>query len=350
MNLFARAVLLSLLPLATLPELSAETSVYTDPVGVCNVTLKAGTQAIGVPMLKPAVAGSLKILENTGGTVSPILTGVDFTKLLKTTSSYYLELTGATGTPSYVGDRFDVNVALTLASTTGKIILNAASPNNTLKTIPNLAGYSFVVRPHHTLASLFGTSTTGALKLTAAKTAAKADSVSVGSSTSSTPTTYYAFLKAGTTVEWRKVGDKTNKNYNDTPIPPGAGLTATRLSKTAGLLSMAGDVRTTSFSSLPLKAGSNLVSLPYPVAGTPATLKLNTRLTGNANPLKADQIRVWNGKAYVAYFLNGTKLQKVVKAKGDLPDYSTKLTLAPEQSFLIVKAKADPSFDIAKQF
>ena len=337
----------------------AATSATTDPVGIQTISVGRGTQNIGLPLLRPAIAGLVQITEQSGNTITTASTDVNFATALESGKPYYLEIVADSSSNreiSLVGDRFDINSKATVDSANGDIYLLPDSPNNTVAgAIPNLVGYSFLVRPHHTLASVFGTNKTARLA-TANGTKAPADRVFIQKPDSDS-NLVYNLVKTGTTgtSEWRMVGGDTT-SFNDLTIAPGTGVQVTRLIKGKVTWSIAGDVRTTSHSVKPMRTGKNFMSLLYPVNATPAALGFteSNNFTSGTTAAQADQISIWNPKTakFVNYFLmkNGTTVQWRSTVLKDRRDYTSRLILKPESSFYIQRVASNADFIFNKPF
>ena len=193
----------------------------SQPVGVISYSVgENSTIAIGMPLLRPAVvAGSVAAVN--GATLVLAAGTAEQAVSLADGESYYVEVVASASGASaaMVGHRFEVDEVATRAATAGKVVLDLGSPLNTAgaAAVAGLTDYRIVVRPHWTLASLFGSGATA--KLNAALSASAADQVlawdGLGFSV------YY--LRSGATPQWRNVATGT-ANQDGAILPPGTGL------------------------------------------------------------------------------------------------------------------------------
>jgi hypothetical protein len=257
------------------------------------------TIAIGMPLLRPAVAAGSVAAVN-GATLMFAAGTAGQAVSLADGESYYAEVVASVSgvSTAMVGHRFEVDEVATRAATAGKVVLDLGSPLNTAgaAAVAGLTDYRIVVRPHWTLASLFGSGATA--KLNAALSASAADQVlawdGLGFSV------YY--LRSGATPQWRNVATGT-ANQDGAILPPGTGLYLRRRASVLAF-SVVGEVRTNVFVRPPY-AASQLVAGGFPVASSPADWNLvsGAGLTPGTNAAHADQLLNWAGNAFSQYFL-----------------------------------------------
>lgn len=258
------------------------------------------TTSLGVPLLRPGLM--TRVVESVAGTALT-LTGVDGGSglLPSDTASYYLEVLGHVDgtTLTMVGHRFEIDEAATRAvAKAGVVVLDSASRFNTAPAaaIASLVNHRVTVRPHWTLASLFGTGL-GA-RFNAAASVATADQVLAWDG--SAFTVYY--LRSGDVPQWRNIATGP-ANQDDAIVPPGVGVYVKRQAGTVSL-SIVGEVRTNRFVRAPY-VGAQLLAAAYPVDLSPADLKLTSAngLLAGASPAGADQFLTWSGSAFDTYYL-----------------------------------------------
>jgi mono/diheme cytochrome c family protein len=269
------------------------TSVATPPQTWQRISLIPGAQTVGINLINPPLyagyvaeltdAASLRVDE------APALSdGVD------AQATYYLEVRDG----AHAGERYDV------AGISGDVVTLALnSPNNTLAHIAaDLAGARVTIRPHITLSQVFPKEL-----LPGNKDVNKADQVLFYAGNGWAP---HGLLKNGTVQKWVAVGDTTLASADDKIILPGTGVMVQMVSA-ARTYVLTGHVRTNVFVRL-LKSGHNLLAMPWPLNGTPASLGL-TQANGfscGATASAADQIQLWTGDAtpgsnkYSVYWLH----------------------------------------------
>jgi uncharacterized protein (TIGR02597 family) len=272
---------------------------YTHPVGGMQVTFAPGTRFTGMTLVNPAVArGSVATV--SGNVISLSSSGLNVGALLNASAAYYVEFTGGPSN-TYVGDRFDVDVAATIASGNNSLTV-VGSLRNTLPSVPSdLSGYSLVVRPHVTIGQLFGTKENQLLQ--GSTVVANADQLLVYNTALQDFETYFFLRNAqGTTAQWRKIGGGST-NRDAEIIAPGQGVAVIRNSSTPVNLTWLGEVRTNNFSQ-PLGAGYTLVAQPWPVSASAAQRVMNTAggWTGSTVSTQADKFLVYENGSFQTYF------------------------------------------------
>lgn len=308
------------------------------PVGVVSYNVDANsTISLGVPLLRPglmtatvgSVAGVTLTLAGTEGTAAVPLAD---------DQSYYIEVVAhidAT-TTAMIGQRYEVDEAATKLVTAGRLVLDSTSALNTSAAagIANLANYRIVIRPHWTLATLFGTG--AAAKVNASTAPASADQVLAWNGAGFS--VYY--LRSGDVAQWRNLATGP-ANQDGAIVPPGVGVYLTRR---AGALTLAvtGEVRTNAFVR-PAFGSSQLVAGGFPVESSPADWKLTsgTGLTPGTSPTNADQLLTWTGSAFSQYYLRSATGMEWRNTATGLIDYSNaRLFPAAGATLLLLRAPA----------
>jgi hypothetical protein len=294
-------------------------SAVTSPQGWQRFSFESGTRTVGVSLVNaPVYAGRIadahdaSVVLEDGGQIS-----------LGAESAAYLEvLDGA-----QAGHRLEI-AALTAG--TAQVALD--SPRGTLSTLPaDLAGARVVVRPHVTLAQVFPTDV-----FQPGATATAADQV--------------LFLEGGawTTCwlngsrQWVSASEAGGSSQNGKIIAPGVGVMVKTGSLTKSV-TLPGHVRTHPWRAA-LAAGQNLLALPWPVDGTPASLGLTTAngFTASTSVATADQLQLWKGDTtagattYDGWWLlkRGTAIW-TAKGSARLQDVSASLPLRAHRAFFL---------------
>jgi hypothetical protein len=321
---------LAILALAAM-SVNAQTSVNSEIVGYQTISVPVGLSTAGFPLLNPDV---LKVATTT-------LTGVDLAlagqtnvgALLSSVEPYYIEVYSGT----LKGDRFDVDVAATIAAANGNVVLNSASLNNTLlfsSVGTNLNGATVALRKHVTIEQVQGMASAA---LVGNNSASSADQIQFYDNATAGYAAYYLRLDG---VTWRKVG--TTTAANKTPIPSGVGIFILKKTGVATLTAV-GNVRLNDFS-VPYQVGLQLVAPGVPIDVTPASQggTVANGWTGNNSASLADQIQVYNPdtSGYDAYFLraDGTTWRKV----GTTTAVTTAVATSA-QAFFVSRKTADSS-------
>jgi len=295
--------LLALLSVLLAAPLAFAITAYSPPVGGAQITIAPGTQFVGMPLANQAVAYGL-----VSGNTSTVLTlnnaSNNVGALLSASTTYYVELTAGPDS-LFVGDRFEVDVATTIANANNTLAIVAGSNANTLSSLPTgslLNGYTVTVRPHVTLGQLFGTFSNQLMH--GATVTSAADQVLFFNSQSQAFQTYYFLRNAsGTVAQWTLVGGGST-NRDSTTIPPGVGVGVIRNTSGSVTLTWMGEVRRNAFV-MPLVVGYNLVSQPLPINSTPVQnlLTYANGFTGATVASSADQIEVFTSGAFQTYYL-----------------------------------------------
>jgi len=241
-----------------------------------------------------SVSGNDLVLTTSGG-------GLDLSTVLAPGSSYFVEITSGV----HEGQRFDVTAggvnSLTLANDSS--LSSAVAPFNTMLGAPpsTLAGATFAVRKHWTLATMFPTTS-----FLATNDQTTADQVQVYAS--GAWITYWLYDNGGS-PKWAKVGDSNYDDQGAVVIPPGQG-TFINGRQSSGMLLAFGKVRENDFVR-PVFVNTNLVGGGYPLAQSPASraMSIANGFDGDRNYKLADMIYLWRGDAapgstgYDTYYL-----------------------------------------------
>ncbi|MDB6004234.1 MAG: N-formylglutamate amidohydrolase [Prosthecobacter sp.] len=279
------------LSLLLLPLLATVTQaqVTTDPVGfvTINVTGNAGS---GQPVYTFATLGMYNSVsyQSTTTSVGGSSTLVDASATWADNAyngaggqiSYYVEISSGPG----AGTTYDITgtTAASKSLTLGQPL--AASITT---------GASYRIRPHWTLATVFGATNQNGL---AGGNSSGADQILIFSNATQGYTTYYYQTSGFGGVGWRKSGAPT-VDASASVIYPDDGFIIVRKQSADVALTIAGAVKTGQ-SSIPVPAGYNLLGNVYATSMTFASSGLYTgdSATGVAggNSTSADQVLIWN--------------------------------------------------------
>ncbi len=262
----------------------------TDPVGFVSYNFKQGTQYSGVPMVNPSVfAGKLATVSTSSATVEG--TSVNVGAALTAGAAYYLEVVAdPNNAGAYIGDRLDVDTTATKTAANASIVIKA-SPENTLSgnLPPALAGVSFVIRPHVTLAQL----TQGApgLFVTNDKLFIRVNGAAVAS-----------LVFNGT--QW----NQGLNNANSTVVYPGVGFVLLRAGTTVTSGVVVGGVRTNNFVQV-IRSGEQVLAEGFPIDSAP-----HPTVAGEANRLFTNDLGTT--------FANGDRLFATNPSNGVFTSYT----------------------------
>ena len=307
-------------------------TVTSDIVGYQTISVPVGLSTAGFPLVNSDV---LKVATTTlAGNALGLESQSNVGALLTSTEPYYVEVYSG----ALKGDRFDVDVAATIAAANGAVVLNSSSLNNTLlfsAVGSNLDGATVALRKHITIEQVQGMASNS---LVGNNTPGSADQIQFYDNATAGYAAYY--LRADG-ITWRKVG--TTATANKTPIPSGVGVFISKKTGQATLTAV-GNVRLNDFS-VPYQAGLQLVAPGVPIDVTPAS-EGGTAVngwTGNNTPGSADQIQVYNPDTagYDAYYLraDGTTWRKV----GTTTAVTTTAVATSGQAFFVSRKTADSS-------
>ncbi|MCC6414444.1 MAG: hypothetical protein IT582_00830 [Opitutaceae bacterium] len=278
----------------------AATVSYSPPVGGTRVAFAQGMRFTGMPFVNaPSHRGV--VASNTTHVITLGNGSSNLASVLTSGTAYYVEIVGGPAV-TYVGERFEVDVAATVASANATLTIASGSSTNTLSTLPDLTAYRLVIRPHVTIGQMFGTKARELMQ--GSTNLSTADQIVILDPQTQSFLTYY-FLRnpTGTVAQWTLVGGGST-NRDNTPIPPGTGMIVHRKAATAVTLAWSGHIRRNAFAQ-PLTAGLNLIAEPFPVDSSPLerALTYSNGVAGSANLSQSDQVAVFNGIGYDTYYL-----------------------------------------------
>ena len=310
---------------------NAQTST-TDPVGYQTISVPVGLSTAGFPLLNPDV---LKVATTTLTGAALALGGqTNVGALLSSVEPYYIEVYSG----ALKGDRFDVDVAATIAAANGNVVLNSGSLNNTFlfsSVGTSLDGATVALRKHVTIEQVQGMASSA---LVGNNTAGSADQIQFYDNATAG---YAAYFLRADLITWRKVG--TTATANKTPIPSGVGVFISKKTGVATLTAV-GNVRLNDFS-VPYKTGLQLAAPGVPIDVTPASQggTVANGWTGNNTAGSADQIQVYNPaiSGYDSYFLraDGTTWRKI----GTTTTVTTTAVATSGQAFFVSRKTSDSS-------
>lgn len=319
---------------------------YTPPVGGMQISISQGTRFSGMSLVNAAVYRGV-VASVSGNTVTLAGSGANVGAALTTGTAYYVEFTSGP-TNTYVGDRFDVDVAATQASANGSITVTLTQ-RGTMASVPDtasLAGYSVVIRPHVTIGQLFGTKTNQVMQ--GSTVIANADQLRFLNSESQAWETYY-FLRNGTgsVAQWTKIGGGST-NRDGEIIPPGTGFVVVRNAASPVTLTWIGEIRTNAFAQ-PLVAGKNLVAQPWPTNASPVQrhMMYANGIAGGTVIASTDKILRNVDGVYQTYYLlrnaSGSVEQWTLIGGGNT-NRSNEALFESDSGVIISKISSDPNY------
>jgi len=308
------------------------------PVGAMTYSFSEyATKSMGVPLLRPGVV--TRVVESVAG-AKLRLAGEDGGSgtLPAGTDAFYLEVLGHTDgtTTTWAGHRFELDEAATRAAAVGEVVLDVTSVLNTAPqaAFAGLPSYRVAVRPHWTLATLFGTGV-GA-KFNAAASVATADQVLAWNGAGFS--VYY--LRSGEVPQWRNIATGPT-NQDGAIVPPGLGIYVKRQAG-ALTISVVGEVRTNRFVRASY-AASQLLASAFPVDSSPADWKLATGagLTAGTSAAFSDQLLTWNSGAFDIFYLRDSAAFEWRNISSGVTDYThAKLFTSSGATLLLLRAAA----------
>ncbi len=327
---------------------------------LCAGLFPAFAIAQAQPLITKPVGIITLAVNGTGGTQSSAMTlaGLGLTQraLFQGTSTSIGTNLIVDAAAAWMDDQFDgpgnaCYVEITSGTNAG-VILDVASTTastqaiTTIQAIPagTVAGDSFVIHRHWTIASVFGPTNQSGL---AGGSVTSADQILLYSG--STPTTYYYQTVGLGGIGWRQAGAPAT-DVSGTVIYPDEGFVINRQQSGPLNIKMAGSVKTGQ-TSTPIMPGQNFVGNIYAVPMTLADCGLYTGspATGLADgsSTSADQVLMWNSaiSGYDIYYyqtigIGGTGWRKV----GDQIDDAS-ATPIPVGSAVIVNRKGTTGFN-----
>ena len=318
----------------------------------CNVrgevqsfALTAGANAVGIALVKPSwLKGTIGAVDAAGLRIQDknIPVASLSNPLQWETVPAYLEISSSPADPKLVGERYEVDVSSNPSANQGWIRLKAAVSNTRLDLPAGLAGASYSVRPHWTLANVFGTSAQTFLRR--GRTSSSADEVQLANPLSGNLEGFF-LLSDPIAKGWRLSRNRQGSEQANVLILPGSGLLIH--AKGPLVFSLSGEARTSAFR-LPLRAGPNFVSLGHMGSLRMTDLVSNpaTKFQAGLSPNLADRISFMLGTRMETFYL-GPIGQRWVCSTSSYPTDVNELQLfPPNRAFWIHKIKADPNFSI----
>lgn len=341
---------------ASTQGISMAAEVSTDPVGMTKIHLDEGYNMVSVSLLNPIVFSGVVLQTSTspGSVITVSGSNVNVGGQLDASKAYYAETVADTGgAADFIGDRFEVDVASTKTAANATIVIQGASATNTINPLPNLAGARIIVRPHVTLAQIFGG--LGNMKLKGASSAGSADQVMFWSNQGVKYISYWLRSNvSGSIVQWRLLENSSDlTDYSSLPIPPGVGLFVLRQTGAGSLdIVHTGEVRMTPFRQ-PLPVGYSLISHSVPLNMSPAQRRMNrdNGFTGASSAGSADQILKWSNSAFQTFYLrsnvSGSIQQWRSSSGADATDYMFETQfLNGDTAMFVNKLAPDPEYII----
>jgi len=311
-------------------------------------SLTPGMSYVGVPLLRPAL-------------FSGKITRADLSNFRLQVNSYppidfatvpgwgispcFLEISASPNDATLEGERYEVDPVRTLKEK-GVVVLKS-SPYNTRADLPaGLAGASFSIHPHWTLAALFGNATTTALGK--GLNTAASDEIHLYDPT--VPSGFRSFFPrlgdSKNPPSWRLSSNPTGLEQSQTLFPPGYGMILVRKGKENLTFAVSGEPRTHAFR-FPLRAGANLLApghikdfslkglLAIPSNGFVASLK----------PESSDQVSFLVGQRKESFALLAGSPARWISLQSRYSLSPAEVVIAPATKALeIRKLKADPDF------
>jgi len=318
----------------------------------CNVrgeiqsfALTAGPNAVGIALVKPAwLKGTIAAVDTAGLRLQDknIPVAPLNSSLLWETIPAYLEIYSSPSDPKLIGERYEVDVSSNPSSNQGWIRLKVAASNTRQDLPAGLAGASYSVRPHWTLANVFGTSAQPFVR--SGRTSSSADEVQLANPLSGNLEGF--FLSSDPIAKgWRLSRNRQGPDQSNVLILPGSGLLIH--AKGPLVFSLSGEARNSAFR-LPLRAGPNFVSLGHMASFRMPDLLGNppTKFQAGLSPNLADRISFMLGTRMETFYLGPTG-QRWVCSTAAYPTDVNELQLFPlNRAFWIHKVQADPNFSI----
>jgi len=217
---------------------------------------------VGFPVHSPALdTGTVSSVAGTLVGWSPSFTDRPFGAALRAGQEYYAEVVGPTG-HAWLGHRFELDEAVTKARTDHGLVA-ATSPCNT-RGLPNssLAGARLEVRPHLTVAGLWGETVRNRIVYGGEKDTFFSFSVAAPGTAAGTRSVTASLPRPTDPLGWI---DPLTKALVPQPmlIPPGTAVAVTFGQKRGSSMGFTGEGRSWP-TAAPLQAGVNLLAYPYP--------------------------------------------------------------------------------------
>lgn len=298
---------LPLFRLSTILCLGAATALQagesvTDPLGGVSYNFPPQSQtSLGVPILRPPLR--IDVLTNGILTAATLTNATNLAQDIPAGSRCYLEIIGpsSAGSNAPIGARFEIDVSTTRLMANNIVSINPASALTTPGTnLADCVGCRVAIRPHWTLATLFGTGS-AAPGLQGSTTIKTADQVHFWTG-QGVSVFWFRSNAAGTSKQWRNAATGAIVQ-DDTVIPPGVGVIFQRSGATPFSLAAYGDVRTNAFVQR-VGTGKNLLAAGFPRDMSPALSGYGATagFSASASPATADQIVTGLGSSESTYW------------------------------------------------
>lgn len=348
------ATLFGALVLGSLSSILQAEEARTDPAGAMKYTFPGSSYTtMGIPLLRPPLFSDV-IAGGTATTVT-LSHASNLVENIPANTPCYLEVVGTSQseeTPSNLGDRFEVDVAATRASASNVLTIVADSPLNTAAgDLGDLQGMRVVIRPHWTLATVFGTGV-DATHLNSSSSFTSADQVHfwMGEGFS---VFWFRQNSSGLSREWRSVFTGI-QNQDNAIIPPGVGVFVKRSGPTELALTIAGEVRTNTFVQ-PIGQGTRLLATGFPVDMSPlqSGFSAGSGFASSTFVGTADQIWTWTGSGVSTYWYrqNSSGTAKEWRnAWTGLTDHTASSFLNPFQGFFVKTLTEVAPVEVAKPY
>ena len=338
----------STLAMAAATALTASLHVNAAPAGSMVITINPGPQLVGLPLVN-APAHEATITSATPG-IWILDTAIEVP--LDVDTRYFVEITGGVSN-TWIGERFELDVAATIAAAAPSVHLE---PNANLNTLNpgsiDPTGYTLAIRRHITLGQVFGTGENP--RLIGTTSPSTADKVSLFDPSTQRFETYYLLRSPNGAIEqWTLIGGGST-NRDGTVIPPGAGVLVSRRAAQTSYLVLTGEVRPHAFAQ-PLVRGLNLVSEPFPRPHSPQTRGLSAAngFQGATSPNAADQFHVLQDGRFTSFYLlrspNGA-IEQWTQIGGGTISRNEQPLITPDSAVFLAKQSADPDYFVPLSF
>jgi uncharacterized protein (TIGR02597 family) len=320
----------------------AQAQVTTDPVGfvTINVVGNAGsgqpaytfaslgmTNAVAYQSSTTSAAGSTTLVDPNATWADNAYNGAS--GLI----THYLEITSGAS----MGTTYDI----TATSASGhSLTLTQALATGVA------SGDSYKIRPHWTIAGIFGTTSQNGLS---GGNSSTADQILIWSNATQGYSTYYYQTSGFGGVGWRKSGAPT-VDASATVVYPDDGFIIARKQSADVAITVSGAVKTGQ-TSVPVPAGYNLLGNVYATSMTLASSGLYTGDSatgvGGGNSTSADQILIWNPatSGYDTYYYQTSGFGGVGWRKSGAPTVDASTSSIPVGATLFVNRRTGGGFN-----
>ncbi len=321
---------------------------YTEIQGYVRHNIVSGCETYACPLLPRAVvSGNITSVTGQMLDVATSLGSTDLSGLLQPGQSYYMEITSGENE----GQRFDIDAAgaSTIILSTDADLCSAEAPYNTLvgAAPATLAGDSFVLYPHRTIAQLAPIA-----DYQSGNSPATADRILV--KRGGAWDIYWLYTNGAGPAYWDLDGDGTFADAGADVLPPSQGLFVHKVSADTETLACIGEVRIWDFCAPLCEAdGCTLLAPGYPVDQCPEDLKmlLADGWNGDADPTLADKFIIWNGdsgadRGYLCYWLADSAPYQYWTLDGDvtLPNKDQSKVILRSRSTFLQPQTAKPTW------